>query len=55
MIDTSNAIGFMIIYWSINLIYNLEETGLFFFRTPQFRRETAWLGVVILTMAFFFS
>jgi hypothetical protein len=54
MINVSTAIGFLIVYWAINLMYSLEENGLFFFRTSQFRRETAWLGGIILFVAFFF-
>lgn len=55
MMNASTSIGFLIVYWAINLLYNLEENGLYFFKTNQFRRETAWLGGIILFVAFFFS
>jgi hypothetical protein len=55
MMNTGTSIGFLLVYYAINLLYSLEENGLYFFRTSQFRKQTGWLFAVALLMAFFFS
>jgi hypothetical protein len=55
MIHTGDAIAFLIGYYSINLIYSLKENGLYFLRTPKFRKETGSFFAIALFMAFFFS
>ena len=55
MMNTGTAIGFLLVYYAITLLYSLEENGLYFFRTSQFRKQTGWMFAVALFMAFFFS
>lgn len=55
MIHTGNAIAFLLVYYAVNLMYSLEENGLYFFKTSQFRRETGWFFAIGLFVAFFFS
>jgi hypothetical protein len=55
MIHTGDAIAFLLGYYSINLIYSLNENGLYFFRTSKFRKETGSFFAIALIMAFFFS
>jgi hypothetical protein len=55
MINTSTAIGFLLINYIINIFYNSKESGLYFFKTNQFRKETRSFFIIALIMAFFFS